>query len=66
MNTTTPNLFVAAVLSMVEEVGAALISKDHLTALMKTNIENCKYKYEEYGEGGDILITDPNHPDFAE
>lgn len=66
MSTIPPNLFVAATLSMVEEVGAALIPKDQLTDLMKTHIENCKYKYEEYGDAGEILITDPNHPDFAE
>lgn len=66
MNIIPPNLFVAATLSMIEEVGAALIPQDQLTDFMKSNIENCKYKYEEYGDSGDILVINPNHPDFAE
>lgn len=63
MTTTPTNLMTAATIDTVNSYGAALISNSALTQNLKATIEKCKYQYVEH-ESGDILVFNPEHPDF--
>lgn len=58
-------LFAAAIISTVDDVGAALIPPNELTEELKAVIDNCKFEYELHEDTQSYLIFNPKHPNFS-